>query len=236
MKVKSFLTTKEALYEIPVAIQTSTYKPVSHKNVIESILEQIDKKNIKVSSEIYKSSSNGNQLQGEFRFKSGMDSEIDMSMIFQNSYDKSMTLKLVSGFHTWVCSNGQCYGSSGSFKKKHIGEIQTLAPLKIIEQLNAIEQEFNKAIELKNRLKEIEITKRTTSELIGRLFNEEELLTTTQLSILKKELDAPTFDYGVENTSWNLYSNITHSFKELHPRLYIDQNVKLSNFFIEEYA
>ena len=236
MKVKSYNTTIAELSKVELPIQTISYKPINHLSVIDSIKEQIDKKNIVISSEIYKSNSNGNQLTGEFRFKSNLDKDIDLSLIFQNSYDKSMSFKLVSGFWTYCCKNGQCYGDLGTFKRRHVGEIQSLTPINIIKQLDSVEQEFDKAIVLKNKLKETEITKRTVAELIGRLYHEQELLQTTQLSILKQEMDTPQFDYGVENTAWNLYSNITHSYKQLHPRLYIEQNSKLSNFFIEEFS
>ena len=233
--MKSYNTTIGDLMNVEFPIETDTYKPIRHIDVIDSIKEQIDKKNIIISKEIYKSANSGLQLLGELRLASKIDNEIDMSMLFQNSYNKTLSLKLASGFFVFICGNGCVCGSSGKFKKKHVGEIQTLTPLKIIEQLNNVEKDFQKAIDFKKRAKEIEITKKTCAQLLGRLYFEEELISSTQMGIIKGEMELPQFNYGVNNTLWNLYSDITHSQKSIHPSLFLHQASEISKFFENEY-
>lgn len=235
MKVKSYNTTIAELSKVEIPEMTSSYKPVKHLDIIESIKEQIDKKNILISKEVYKSANSGLQLLGEFRLVSKLDDEIDMSMLFQNSYNKTLSLKLASGYTVFICSNGCVVGSSGRFKKKHVGEIQSLTPIKIIEQLDQVEIDFQKAIEFKNRAKEIEITKKTCAQLLGRLYFEENLISSTQMGIIKGEMELPQFNYGVDNSLWNLYSDITHSQKNIHPSVFLEQATKVSEFFQNEY-
>lgn len=235
MKRKSYETLKDEVFKIELPEQTRSYKPISHQSVIEGILEQVDKRNLIVDHEIYKTANSGLQLSGEIRFKSGLDSDLDMQLVFLNSYNKTISLKISSGSFARVCLNTSIYGSSINYKKKHSGEIQTLTPLKIIEQLDNMEKEFQKAIDFKERAKEIEITKRTCAELLGRMYLQENLISSTQLSVIKGEMEIPTYNYGVENTVWNSYSDVTNSYKSLSPMLMINKNVQLSDFYIKEF-
>lgn len=236
MKIKSYETLKDEVFKIEVPQDTSSYKAVSHKNLIESILEQADKKNFIVDKEVYRTANNGLQLSGDIRFKSGLDNEVDMSLVVQNSYNKSLSLKISSGAYCIICGNGMVHGSSMNFKKKHVGEIQYLTPLEIVKQLDNMEKEFQKAIDFKEATKRIEITKKTCAELLGRMYIEENIISSTQLSIIKGEMEIPSYDYGVnENSVWSNYNHITHSYKNLHPALTVSKNIQLSDFYIKEF-
>jgi hypothetical protein len=81
-------------------------------------------------------------------------------------------------------------------------------------------------------MKQIELSKRDKAELLGRLFLEEELISTMQMNIIAKEIEAPTFDYGAPNSVWELYQHTTYAMKETHPRMWISDHIKAHNFFI----
>ena len=62
MKRTSYNVSKSDLFNVSLPIQTNTYKPVEHKAIIDGISEQIDKKNIYIESEIYRSGRGGLQI------------------------------------------------------------------------------------------------------------------------------------------------------------------------------
>ena len=70
------------------------------------------------------------------------------------------------------------------------------------------------------------------SELAGRMFIEENILQANQLSILKKEIHKPSFDYGgIGNSAYELYQHVTHALKGAHPLKSSKQFVKTHEFF-----
>ena len=81
-----------------------------------------------------------------------------------------------------------------------------------------------------NRLKETEITKRLAAELLGRMMIEENIVTPTQLNIIKNELDNPTYVEFKDMTGYNLYQHCTHALKTAHPTFAIKQLVRTHDF------
>lgn len=232
------MATREDILKIATPIGGSSlrgYAPVENKRIIETVLEEFDKQGLIVDNEVYRIGAKGNQFNGEFRVKSSLDADISMNLIFQNSYNKTMTMKIAAGFYTFACGNGQVYGDVGRFKRKHVGKAEEVSVEEVKRQIGEMEEQFVQSINFKNRMKEIEITKQTISELTGRMFMQENLIQAHQLAVIKQEFDIPQFDYGCENKVWNFYSNITHAYKHMHPSLFIDKSKKLSEFFENEY-
>ena len=81
-------------------------------------------------------------------------------------------------------------------------------------------------------MKEIVVSKRTTAELIGRMFIEEQFIAATQINIIKGQLKNPSFDYGADTDSlWQLYQHTTFAMKEVHPSEWMGNHIKAHNFF-----
>lgn len=72
-----------------------------------------------------------------------------------------------------------------------------------------------------------------TKELIKQL---NDLITSTQLGIIKRELNEPTFKDFTDPTVWSLYNHITYSLKEAHPSQYMKQHINVHKFFEEEFS
>jgi hypothetical protein len=83
-------------------------------------------------------------------------------------------------------------------------------------------------------MKQVELSKRVTSELLGRMYYEAGFLESTQLNIIKRELTHPTFDYNAPNSLWELYQFVTYSQKELHPSLWMQEHIDSHKFFVRE--
>jgi len=236
MKAKfNNITTKEYLLSVEVPQQERVYKPVPNAVLINNTLEAIDKSGFNIEKEIYYTGGKGQQMLGRIGINMG-DSNIGMELAFHNSYDKSLSLKFVLGDKIWLCQNGQCYGSEGNYKSKHTGIIQSEAPKNIQLYLESLENKFETVLKRKSRFEEIEVTKKTCAELLGRLYVEEEIITSTQLSIVKREIENPSFDYNADGSLWQFANHLTYSLQETHPKEYIDKSLKLFNFFEQEYA
>lgn len=227
----TFNTTKELIMNTPVPVQTRTYKPVSHSSLIDLTLESISKAGFILDKETYSSAVDGQIANGRFSISNVADSEMQLQIGWQNSYNKQLTLKFAIGTRILVCQNGCVSGDFGAFKKKHVGEIQTFTPAAIVDYIKGAGDVFERMQKERDRMKEIELTKRTKAELIGRMIIEEQFIASTQLNIISRELQSPTHDYNAKDSLWELYNHTTFSMKETHPANWMNNHIKAHKFF-----
>lgn len=232
MRIADYKTTKEFILAAEVPTKTRTYKPVSHQQLIDLTLNSIEKSGFKLDKETYSSYNDGRVANGRYTISNVADDEMQLQIGWQNSYDKTASLKFAIGTHILICSNGCVSGDYGSFRKKHMGTVEEFTPAAITEYIKQAGDAFRNMQLERTVLKNIELTKRDKAELLGRLFLEEELITTMQMNIIAKEIEAPTFDYGAPDSVWELYQYTTYAMKETHPRLWISDHIKAHNFFV----
>ena len=229
-------TTKSMLLSVAIPKQTNTYKPISHGELITLSQKEIAKSGFIIDKELYSCSREGQQANGRYTISNVNDREMSLMIGWQNSYDKSLSLKFAIGGHIFICSNGAVVGDMGTFKRKHTGDVQEFTPERIVEYIKAAGDVFQSLQNSRDRMKEIETSKRICAELVGRMFIEEEIITATQLGIIKREIEKPSFDYGCDGSMWQLYNHTTHALKETHPSLYFEQHMKVHNFLTNQYA
>ena len=229
----TFNTTKELIINTPVPVQTRTYKPVSHASLIDLTLNSIAQAGFTLDKETYASAKDGQIANGKFSISNVADSEMQLQIGWQNSYNKQLTLKFAIGTRILVCQNGCVSGDYGAFKRKHIGEIQSFTPAAITDYIKSSGEVFQRMQKERDQMKQIELTKRTKAELIGRMMIEEQFIQSTQLNIISRELKAPTHDYGAPDSLWELYNYTTFAMKEAHPGMWMENHISAHKFFTE---
>jgi len=231
--METYNTARGMLLAAPIPKETRTYKPVSHEQLIDLTLESIHQAGFTLDQESYTSAKEGRVANGKFSIKNVADSEMQLQIGWQNSYDKSLSLKFAIGTKIFICANGCVSGDYGAFKKKHVGEIQTFTPQAITEYIKHAGDAFTKMQAEREAMKNIDIDKRLQAELIGRMYIEEQFIESTQLNIIKRELKNPTYDYNAANSLWELYQFTTFSMKEVHPSLWMNNHIDAHSFFVE---
>ena len=230
---KSYETAKDILLRAEVPIETKTYKPVSHQQLMDLTLESIYQSGFELGEERYSAARDGNVANGRYMIKNVADGEMQLQIGWQNSYDRSMSLKFAIGTSILVCSNGCVSGDYGAFRKIHKGEIQTFTPNAITEYIKQAGDAFTKMQRDRELMKQREVTRRTSAELIGRMIIEESIIESTQLNIIRGQMDNPSFDYGAPDSLWELYQHTTFAMKEVHPSLWMRNHINAHKFFVD---
>jgi hypothetical protein len=230
--VKNNADARNIMLSTPVPKQTRTYKPVSHKELIELTLESIYQSGYKLESQSYSTARDGNVANGRYTISDIADSEMKLQIGWQNSYDRSLSLKFALGTSIIICSNGMVKGDHGAFKKKHQGDIQTFTPSAISEYIKGGADAFQDLQKDREMLKQYEATEQVQAELLGRMYIQEEIITSTQLNIIKREIKQPTHDYNANGSLWELYNHITFAMKEAHPTTWMQDHINVHNFFL----
>lgn len=229
------MTPKEYLLQVPVPEESRTYKPVSYEELIRVTLESIESCGFILSKEIYTYRKEGQVANGKYLLKYGDDPDMSIMIAWQNSYDKTLSLKFAIGTYVYICSNGCVSGNMGAYRSKHVGDVQTVSPQLLREYICRAGEQFDTMVIQKEAMKEIQISAKERAEILGVLFIDKQLITSTQLNIVKNEIEKPTYDYQAPGTLWELYNYITFSLSEVSPQYWLSAQVNLHQFFIKEY-
>ena len=232
MKRPEYNTTRDLLIRAELPAQTRTYKPVSHEQLMDVTLEGIYKAGFKLDQEMYLSSNDHQIATGRYTISNVADSEMQLQIGWQNSYNKQVSLKFAIGVHIMICSNGCVSGDMGTFKRKHMGDVQEYTPQSIMEYVKTAGDSFRQIQSEREAMKNIELNKRQQGELIGRMIVEEGFISSSELNIIRKELQKPTHDYNAQDSLWELYQYTTFAMKETHPANWMSDHISAHSFFV----
>lgn len=234
-KERDYVVTEQELCNVIVPKETRTYKPVPYCDLIDLTKKGAKEVGLVLRGEMYRATANKQIATARYDFNYGTDPEMGLSIAWQNSYNKQVSLKFAIGAHVFVCSNGACFGDIGSFKKKHVGEIQTVTPEMIKDYLSTATTVYEKMVGQKEKMKSIPINNRQRGMILGDLYFFDDVLKETQIAIIKKELKKPTFNYNAADSLWELYNIVTFALKEVHPADYLEVHGKVHQYFAKTF-
>jgi Domain of unknown function (DUF932) len=231
-----YKSTLQQIVATKVPAQTNRYKPVSHAQLIDLTLGGIESSGFKLDKQIYTQAGDGQVANGRYTISNIADSEMQIQIGWQNSYNRQVSLKFAIGIHVFICANGMVNGDMGTFKRKHVGDIQEFTPQSITEYIKSAGESFREMQIQRELMKQVEITKRQQGELIGRMVVEEGFISSSEMNIIRKELQRPTHNYGAESSLWELYQHTTFSMKETHPVNWMSDHISAHSFFVNAYG
>lgn len=236
MAIRTKDCTKEYLTSVALPNHAESYTVISHEFIINHTMEQLALHGFTVEKETYRSNSDGSIAQGIYYINYDKDPEIGLMFAWSNSYNKLMRFKCAMGGYVFICMNGVVAGDMGSYGRKHLGTADTETIKAIIEQISNADIYFDRIVADKDTMKKITITERKQAELLGILYAEYELLTNEQISIVKQQMDKPSYDYNCEiNSLWAFYNHVTYALKKSHPRDWMDDQRKFHWFVAFEF-
>ena len=226
---------KERALRAPLPARTDTYSPVSHAEILEAIHANASSNDLKIIRDRMYSNILGTRVTGFFDVEDGTDfgnvHGLKMMFGYRNSYDKSMSVAFVAGGSVWICGNGCISGDLMAFKRKHTGTVASELNEKIQIGVDRMKSDFGKLNMEVDVMKNYSLTPRQKAEVLGVLYFERNLVTPTQLSVIKNELTQS--EHFREDNAWSLYNNVTESLKKSHPIDIIQDHIKLHSFMKE---
>lgn len=198
---------------------TESYSPVAHSELVYLLEKQLNTEGYEVVDNSVQQSYNGEQIAGTMRLRklTGIaDGFMSQTMCYQNSYNKRLPIRLVSGGHVWICSNGMIVGDIITFRK-HTGEVFPALKEMITVAINRMEMDYEKTQRDILIMKDVDLTTTMAAELIGRMYVEERILTSTEVNEVARQLRNPRFEDFKPNNLWSLYNHATFAMKGAAP-------------------
>lgn len=237
MPVKTIFETEHYLRNCQLPNHGKSYTVIPHGTVIDEARAQLAAAGFNIKQELYKTTLTGDVAQGIYHLESGSDPEMGLMFVWSNSYNKTMAFKCAIGAHVFVCSNGVVSGDLGNYRRRHSGSALTDVTMSIQEQISNASKYYDNLIQDKQMLKDVSLTQRQKGTILGRLFAEDEILTLTQVGMVKRELDKPSYSYSNNpDSAWDMYNHITLALKDSHPMKYLSNHQRVHNFFVNEFG
>ena len=235
--------TRTYLENTPLPNHGKSYTVVSHKSVIDNTLALLAAGGFTIEKEIYRANMNANVAQGIYHIYPSQTTDEDISkerelgMMFAwtNSYDKSTRFQCAIGAYVMVCNNGMVAGDMMNFKRKHTGSAGHDIKMQLSNQIKNGEVHYSRILKDRDALKSTLLSKTEQAALVGRLFIDEEIVTSSQMSIIKKEINKPSYDYLTDNNNaWSFYNHVTHALKLSTPRDWLQDSQNFHDFMMSD--
>lgn len=235
---KPIETTRNYLETCPLPNHGKTYTVISHKEVIDNTLFLLQHSGFTVTKQMYRCNHNANVAQGIYYIKPNNpdstiteDETLGMMFAWTNSYDKSTRFQCAIGAYVKVCYNGMVAGDMLNFKRKHTGSAQHDVKMQLSNQIKNAEKYYKRVLNDKDLMKNTVLNCTQQAEIAGRLFIEEGILDTQQMTCVKSEMDKPTYTYdGINDSAWTFYNHVTHALKKAHPRDWLTDQQNFHDF------
>jgi len=223
--------TWDYLTGIPLPVHADTYTVISHENVMDYSKTALINAGFTIEREEYRATADGQIAQGVFRLHYGTDQELSMMFAWTNSYNKQVRFKCAVG--AYINTNGTVMvcGDMGNWARKHTGTADTETIATITEQVTNAHMYYNQLVSDKNVMQTISMTKRKQAQLLGILFAEYQILTTEQASIVRQQMDKPSYVFADNNSLWAFYNYVTLALQQSHPKTWMEDQ-RILHYFI----
>ena len=213
------------------------YAVVAHGDVIDNAKNQILNAGFNINKEEYRMSNDGKVAQGVYHLDYANDPDMGMMFAWSNSYNKTMRFKCAVGGYVFICSNGVVRGDMGSYSRKHSGTALQDVVNEINHQISHAKEHYDVLLADKQMLKDVTLTPRLKGKILGELFAYDEILTLTQVGIVKREMDKPTHSYNADvHSAWTMYNHITLALKESHPSTFMKDHQRVHGYFVDAFG
>ena len=237
MPIKTTFVTEQHIRNTALPTHGKTYTVIPHGYVIDQAKQELASAGLEITRSLYKCSLDGQIAQGIYHLNSAADKDMGMMFAWSNSYNKMMKFKCAIGAQVFICMNGVVSGDLGTYKRKHTGTALADVTSSIQFQIANATHYYNNLIADKEMLKQVILSKRDQSSIIGQLYADKEILTLTQLAQVKREMGTPSHVYNADvNSAWSLYNHITLALKESHPLTFLNDHQEVHTFFVNEFG
>ena len=226
---------------IPVPEAKGRYMPVSNADLSRMVIDSVKSSYSLKDDDLdirFGLSQKDQQMFGSIVVKEQalLDRKFDSSLMFcfRNSYNKSLSIALLSGANCWICDNGQMVGDMMELRKHTLNVWNDLDTL-VTRCVEGGQANFDKAMYHAQQLNRIELDERRMAELTG-YARFQGVLMPQQESIVLEEIRNPSHEEHAVQSAWGLYNAFTQGMKRGPAGESMTRHRKTQEFFEAEFA
>ena len=223
--------TEQYLRAVGLPEQTESYTVISHGVIIDTVRQMLADNGFTIKEELYKGEANGNIALGFMQLENDLDPDMGMTFNWANSYNKQVKFSCAIG--GFIYDNKVPFVSStsqGKWNRKHTGIALEETKDVIETMITAAHDHFAEIIAMKEQFKAIKLSRKEYAKLSGLFFFDKMLVSSDQVSVLRKEYDKPTHEYSAKGTLWEYYKMLMLSVADQPPKTWYKQQSDISNY------
>ena len=230
-KIKSY--GRQDLIDVALPNHADSYTVISHESVMDLSTKALEDAGFNVTGENYRATHDGNIASAIYTLDFGDDPELSMMFAWSNSYNKQMRFKCgIGAIHNTNSTSLVC-GDMGSWARKHTGSADTETKETIEQQVKLAKVYYEQLCSDKESMKKINLDVRKQSQILGMLFAEHDILTTEQASMIKQQMNRPTYKCTEPGTLWEFYNFVTIALQQSHPKTWMEDQ-RVLHWFISD--
>jgi hypothetical protein len=236
MPSKIGLVSQDFLVNAALPQHGSTYTVISHKFVIDTVKDELNNNGFFIEEESYRATHDAAIAVGVYKLTHKSDPELSMAFAWTNSYNKQVKFKAVVGAISNVNGAFMILGEQGSWIRKHTGTADLEAKEQIVHQIQQAGVYYKQLLTDRDTMKNISLTKRAQSQLLGILFADYGILEVTGASNVKQQMIKPGFVYsGGSDTLWAFYNHVIYAIQENHPKTWLEEQRMIHYIITHEF-
>ena len=204
---------RDEIAKIPTPEGTTSWKPVSHMDVIDSVTEAVKARNWQILDEQYGLAREGQRMFGVMRINNSSSPEWSRCIGIRNSHDQSLSVGLAAGISVMCCSN-LAFGGAMVLKRRHTSRIE-LNGL-VVTAIEELEMEFLNLETVSEDLKLHEVKADEARAVIVRAA-EVGAVNSCDIVPIFREFQKPRHEEFAEPTRWSLLNAFTEHAKKYSP-------------------
>lgn len=194
---------------------TNTHHPVSHYEVVTTLLEALRFRHLDVTRDEYAVSADGMRMFGVLDLQAEFEGT-SFSIGIRNANDKSMRLAFTAGYRVLVCDNMAFMGEYAPVARKHTNRLDLRDVISI--GVDKIQRNFEPMQQQISRWRELGVQDEWAKLLIYRAFVERGAVAPLKLMQSVHEHYFNPSEVAFEpRTMWSLSNAFTSAFKQLKP-------------------
>ena len=224
----------EQLSVIVAPESTRYWKPVTHKELVDSLKSECVARGFEITKEEFAINPSGTKLFGTLDLSLSLADGITSAVGFRHSNDKSMAIHTVAGGRVFVCDNLMLSGDVTILKQKHNWSYN----LRDLIQ-RGMDRWQNKRVEMATsieRMQNTPINDTTAQALLGKALYDG--ITTFQTFKLAYDLyftravnHPELYPDVAPRSAWGLHNAYTRALKETLPNVAFNSNIALGKLF-----
>jgi hypothetical protein len=223
--------TKASLIDVALPVHGDSYTVISHESVMDMSTTALAAAGFSIADEEYRATADGNIAQAIYRLNYNNDPELSMMFAWTNSYNKQVRFKCGVGAYINKTGTVMVCGDMGSWARKHTGTADEETLLTITEQIANAQMYYDQLVSDKEAMKQVPMNKRKQAQMLGILFAEYQILTTEQASIIRNQMDKPTYAFEEAESLWAFYNYVTIALQISHPKTWMEDQ-RVLHYFI----
>lgn len=234
MPRRTLVSSEAELKTIATPNHGGRYTVISHGLIMNTIKTELQKNNMGIVKEMYRSTSDGQIATGTVWLTRSNDPDISMMVSWTNSYNKMVRFMSVVGGYVHANEAHVVGNNLSSFSRKHTGDADTQAIETIEAQIGKATSYFNNLVKDKDLMKQHVLTEQEQAELAGRIFIELKHINKEQLGIVRDQINKCEFNYNSDpNSMWAFYNHFNYALRFGHPKTWMVQQSQIHNFLMD---